>query len=92
MLTNGYLQIAFYLVVLTALAKPLGAYMARVYEGKPCGLDRVLGPVEDWIYRLTGCEALAPTCGGPLTPRPCCRSRSWACWSSRCSGCRASCR
>jgi K+-transporting ATPase ATPase A chain len=56
MLTNGYLQLAFYLVVLTALAKPLGAYMARVYEGKPCGLDRVLHPIENLIYRLTQCR------------------------------------
>ena len=31
---NGILQIALYLVVLTLLVKPLGAYMARVYEGK----------------------------------------------------------
>ncbi len=54
MLANGYLQLAFYLVVLTALAKPLGGYMARVYEGKPCGLDRVLGPLERLIYRLCG--------------------------------------
>ncbi len=44
MTANGFLQIGFYLVVLLALAKPLGGYMARVYEGKPCGLDRVLGP------------------------------------------------
>ena len=35
MTTNGLLQIVFYFVVLLALAKPLGAYMARVYEGKP---------------------------------------------------------
>ncbi len=54
MTTNGILQIVLYLVVLLALAKPLGAYMARVYEGKPFGLDRVLGPVERGIYRLTG--------------------------------------
>jgi potassium-transporting ATPase potassium-binding subunit len=51
---NGYLQIAFYLAALVALARPLGGYMARVYEGKPCGLDRVLGPLERLIYRLTG--------------------------------------
>src|SRR6185295_16331228 len=54
MTTNGLLQIGFYFVVLLALARPLGAYMARVYEGKPFGLDRVLGPVERLIYRLTG--------------------------------------
>ena len=50
--TFGLLQILFYLVVLLALAKPLGWYMARVYEGKPIGLDRVLGPLERLIYRL----------------------------------------
>jgi potassium-transporting ATPase potassium-binding subunit len=57
MTANGLLQIGFYFVVLLALAKPLGAYMARVYEGKPCGLDRVLGPVERLIYRLSGVRA-----------------------------------
>jgi potassium-transporting ATPase potassium-binding subunit len=51
---NGWLQIAFYFGVLLALAKPLGAYMARVYEGRPCGLERVLGPIERLIYRLSG--------------------------------------
>ena len=54
MTANGVLQLAFYLVVLLALAKPLGAYMACVYEGRPFGLDRILGPVERLIYRLSG--------------------------------------
>jgi K+-transporting ATPase ATPase A chain len=54
MTTNGLLQIGLYLVVLLALAGPLGAYMARVYEGKPSGLDRALGPLERLIYRSTG--------------------------------------
>lgn len=54
MTLNGYLQIGFYLVVLLALAKPLGSYMARVYTGKSFGLDRVLAPVERLIYRLSG--------------------------------------
>jgi len=40
---------------LLALAKPLGAYIARVYEGRRLGpLDRALGPLERWIYRLSG--------------------------------------
>ena len=54
MTANGVLQLLVYLVVLLALTKPLGAYMARVYEGRPFGLDRVLGPVERLIYRLSG--------------------------------------
>ena len=54
MTTYGWIQIALYVLVLLALAKPLGAYMARVYEGQPCGLDNVLGPMERFIYWLCG--------------------------------------
>ena len=54
MLANDLLQIALFLLVLLACVKPLGWYMARVYEGKPCGLDRVLGPLERLTYRLCG--------------------------------------
>ncbi len=54
MTANGLLQIGLYLVVLLALAGPLGAYMARVYVNRPCGLDRLLGPVERLVYRATG--------------------------------------
>ena len=57
MTANGYLQLGLYLIVLLALAKPLGAYMARVYEGRPFGLDRLLGPLERSIYRLSGVHA-----------------------------------
>jgi len=54
MTASGILQLALYLVVLIALAKPLGAYMARVYENRRIALDRVLGPLERLIYRLCG--------------------------------------
>jgi K+-transporting ATPase ATPase A chain len=57
MSANGYLQIAFYLVVLIALVKPLGAYMARIYEGEPAVLNQVGVPVERLIYRLCGVDA-----------------------------------
>ncbi|MBM2812916.1 MAG: kdpA [Chloroflexi bacterium] len=57
MTTNGYIQLGLYMVVLIALTKPLGAYMARVYEGRPFGLDRVLGPLERLIYRVSGVRA-----------------------------------
>jgi K+-transporting ATPase ATPase A chain len=50
----GWVQIVLYMVVLIALVKPLGAYMARVYDGQPCRLDRVLGPVERLVYRMCG--------------------------------------
>jgi len=47
---NAFLQLAFYLVVLVLLAKPLGAYMANVYEGRV----RFLAPLENLVYRLSG--------------------------------------
>src|SRR5205823_4649070 len=56
MTANVWLQLGLYLVVLVALVKPLGWYMARVYQGQPCGLDRVLGWLERWLYRLSGID------------------------------------
>src|SRR5215471_21389498 len=53
---NGVLQLAFYLVVLLVLAKPLGAYMARVYEGRTIVLGRALGWLERLIYKASGVE------------------------------------
>jgi potassium-transporting ATPase potassium-binding subunit len=54
MTATGILQLVIYVVVLLALAKPLGAYMARVYQSQPFGLDRVLGWLERLIYRAAG--------------------------------------
>jgi K+-transporting ATPase ATPase A chain len=54
MTANGILQLLFYIVVLLALAKPLGAYMARVYEGRPGFQRAALGWLERLIYRLCG--------------------------------------
>ncbi|MCY2924455.1 MAG: potassium-transporting ATPase subunit KdpA, partial [Planctomycetota bacterium] len=54
MIANDLTEMALLLGVLLLLVKPLGLYMARVYEGKRCGLDRVLGPVERLLYRLAG--------------------------------------
>jgi len=53
----AWLSIGVFLAVLAALVKPLGWYMARVYEGKPCGVDRLLGPLERLLYRLAGIDA-----------------------------------
>ena len=52
MTPNGILQIVIYLVVLVLLAKPLGAFIARVFQRERTFLDPVLGPVERLIYRL----------------------------------------
>ncbi len=56
MTANDWIQLALYFGVLLALTKPLGAYMARVYQGQPCGLDRGLGWLERLIYRLGGVD------------------------------------
>ncbi|MBS1724196.1 MAG: potassium-transporting ATPase subunit KdpA [Armatimonadetes bacterium] len=50
----GWLQIALYFVVLLLCAKPLGLFMAKVLEGQPTWLSRLLGPLERLIYRLSG--------------------------------------
>jgi len=50
---NGVLQLALYLIVLLALARPLGRYMAHIYQGQP-GKGPLLGGVERLIYRLAG--------------------------------------
>jgi len=49
-------QLLLYVVTLLALVKPLGWYMARVYQGEACGLDGMLGPVELALYRLAGVD------------------------------------
>ena len=52
MTAQGWLQIAIYVVVLTALTPVLGGYMARVFRGERVFLTPVLGPLERLTYRL----------------------------------------
>ncbi|MBP1776507.1 MAG: kdpA, partial [candidate division NC10 bacterium] len=54
MTANSYLQLTLYFGVLFALVKPVGAYMARVYEDRPILLRRILWPVERMMYRAAG--------------------------------------
>jgi len=56
MTANGWFQILFYLVVIFAITKPMGIYMARVFSHEKTFLDRVLRPLEKLIYRLTGVD------------------------------------
>jgi potassium-transporting ATPase potassium-binding subunit len=57
MTVNGWLQLAIYVAVLTALVPVLGGYMARVYQGERLMLERPLGWLERLIYRLIGPSA-----------------------------------
>jgi K+-transporting ATPase ATPase A chain len=48
----GWGQILVFFVLLVAITPVLGGYMARVFSGERVLLSRVLGPVENGIYRL----------------------------------------
>jgi K+-transporting ATPase ATPase A chain len=52
MSVNGWLQFAIYCLVLLATVRPVGIYMARVFEGERTWLDPVLRPIERLIYKL----------------------------------------
>jgi K+-transporting ATPase ATPase A chain len=54
MTVNGWLQIAIFFFLILLTARPLGRYMARVFEGGKTLLDPLLLPVERLLYRLTG--------------------------------------
>jgi potassium-transporting ATPase potassium-binding subunit len=56
MTSEGLLQVVLYIAVLVALAKPLGNFMANVYEGHPTFLSPVLWPIERLVYKLGGIE------------------------------------
>jgi potassium-transporting ATPase potassium-binding subunit len=56
MTVNGWLQILFYLVVLTALVVPLGRFMASVFESERTFLSPILQPVEAALYRVSGVD------------------------------------
>ena len=53
MTINGWLQILFFLAAILAVTKPLGVYMARVFNRERTFLDPVLRPVEKLLYRMT---------------------------------------
>ncbi len=56
MTAQGFIQISLYVAVLLVLAKPLGAYMARVYQGQSVLLNRWFAGVEKLLYRISGIE------------------------------------
>src|SRR6266436_1132987 len=54
MTANGWLQIGFFLLVIFAFTKPLGVFMAKVFNREKTFLDFALSPIERLIYRATG--------------------------------------
>jgi K+-transporting ATPase ATPase A chain len=53
---SALLQYAAFLLVVTLLVKPVGRYMARVFNGEKTLLDPLLCPAERLLYRLTGVQ------------------------------------
>ena len=52
MTVQGWLQIAVFFALLTAVTPLIGGYMARVFAGERVLLTPVLGPVERLLYRV----------------------------------------
>jgi potassium-transporting ATPase potassium-binding subunit len=55
----GWLQVVLFFGLLALAIKPLGSYMARVYQGERTFLDRLVRPVERLVYRLLGIRSEA---------------------------------
>ena len=56
MTVNGWLQIVVFLLLVLAVTKPLGIYMAHVFERKKTFMDPLLRPLERVLYRVTGVD------------------------------------
>jgi K+-transporting ATPase ATPase A chain len=54
---SGIGEIVLYLALLLVLTKPMGTYMAAVYEGRRTWLDPALRPIECGLYRVCGVDA-----------------------------------
>src|SRR5258708_9190938 len=53
MTLNGWLQILAFFLIILVVTKPLGVFMAHVFNREKTFLDPVLRPIERLIYKLT---------------------------------------
>ncbi len=56
MSANGWLQILLFLVLVFLVTKPMGIFMARVFNHEKTFMDPVLRPIERLLYRVTGVD------------------------------------
>ena len=56
MTLNGWLQITLLFALVLLAVRPLGLYMARVFQGESVFLQPVLGPLERVFHRLSGVD------------------------------------
>ena len=64
---QGWIQIGLTLILIVAITPILGGYIARVYLGQKTWLDRVLTPVEQTMFRLSGVQPQAMMNGWQYT-------------------------
>jgi len=57
MTANGWLQFVIYSIVLILTVRPVGIYLARVFEGERTWLDPLIRPIERFTYRICGVNA-----------------------------------
>jgi K+-transporting ATPase ATPase A chain len=67
MTINGWIQIGVYFLVVLAVARPLGAYMHRVFEGERRPMPRLMGPIERFLLRACGVDAKKEQAWGEYT-------------------------
>lgn len=56
---NDFLQTALFIVVLIALALPVGRYMSAVLDGSSVVVRRIGKPIESLLYKIAGVDANA---------------------------------
>jgi len=56
MTLNGWIHILLFLVLIFAITKPLGVFMARVFNRERTFLDPLARPIERLLYRVTGVD------------------------------------
>ena len=50
-------KMVLFIILVIGLAWPLGAYMEKVFTGKSILLDRIISPLEKFIYRVSGIDS-----------------------------------
>ena len=56
MTANGWFQILFFLALIFTVTKPMGIFMAKVFNRERTFMDPVLRPMERMLYRVTGVD------------------------------------
>ena len=79
MTANGWLQILVFLLAIFAVTKPMGVFMARVFNRERTFLDPVLRPVERLVYRLTASMKPRDALDGVRRLRCCCSASCRCC-------------